>query len=71
MPAQTPSWPVAAAEDVRQPLAQPALDALGRDDDELLGERVGQRIGEQGAEAVGEEVGALGAVQVQGHRGPR
>ena len=51
-----------AAEDVRQPLAQPPLDALGRDDDELLGERVGQGIGEKRAEAVGQEIGSLRAV---------
>ena len=62
---------VAAAEDVGQPLAQPALDALGGDDDEFLGEGVGQRIGQQGTEAVGEQIGALSAVEVQCHRGPR
>ena len=66
-PAQTPSCAVAAAEDVRQPLAQPPLDALRRDDDELFGERIGERIGEQRAEAVGQEVGAFGAVEMQGH----
>ena len=54
-----------AAEDVRQPLAQPPLDALGRDDDELLGEGVGQRIGEQGTEAVGQQVGPLSAVEMK------
>ena len=58
----------AAAEDVRQPLAQPALDALGRDDDEFLGERVGQGIGEEGTEAVGEKVGALSTMDVKRHR---
>src|SRR5699024_5825725 len=46
----------AAAEDVRQTLAQPSLDAFGRNDDELVGEGVGQGIGQQGAEPVGEEV---------------
>src|SRR3954469_8049712 len=56
------------AEDVRQPLAQPPLDALGRDDDELLGERVGQRIGEKRTEAIGQEIGSLRAVEMQGHR---
>ena len=71
MPAQTPSLPGPAAEDVRQPLAQPPLDALGGDDDELLGEWVGQRIGEQCAEAVGQQVGALGAVEVQMPSGVR
>ena len=70
MPAHTPSCAVAAAEDVRQPLAQPALDALGGDDDQFLGERVGQGVGQQGAEAVGEEVGSFSAVQVQAPSGP-
>ena len=59
--------PVAAAEDVRQPLAQPPLDTLRRDDDDLFGEGVVKRIGEKSAEAVGQEVGAFGAVEMQGH----
>ena len=59
---------VAATEDVREPLAQPALDALGRHDDELFGERVRQGIGQQRAEAVGEEVGALSTMEVKRHR---
>ena len=58
----------AAAEDVREPLAEPPLDALGRDDDELLGERVGQWIGEQCAEAVGQQIGAFSAVEMECHR---
>ncbi len=36
---------LAAAEDVRQPLAQPPLHAARRDQHQLLGERVGQRVG--------------------------
>ena len=44
---------------------------LRRDDDELLGERVGQRVGQQGTEAVGKQVGAFGTVEVQGHRPQR
>ena len=71
MPAQTPSAAVAAAEDVRQPLAQPPLHAARRDQHQLLGERVGQRIGQQCTEAVGKQVGALGTVEVEGHRPQR
>jgi hypothetical protein len=59
----------AAAEDVREPLTEPAFDALGGDDDELVGERVGQGSGQQLAEAVGEEIGALSAVEMKRHRG--
>ena len=62
---------VAAAEDVGQPLAQPALDALRRHDDEFLGERVGQRVGQQRAETVGKEVGALGTVEMKRHLSSR
>ena len=62
---------IAAAEHMRQPLTQPALDPLGGDDDQFLGERVGQRIGQEGAKAVGEEIGSFSAVQVQAHRGQR
>ncbi len=60
----------AAAQEVAQPLTQPALDALGGDDDDLFGERIVQRVGEQGTQAVGEKVGAFSAVKVQAHRGP-
>ena len=71
MPAQTPSAAVAAAEDVRQPLAQPSLDAARRHQHEFLGEWVGQRIGQQCAETVSKQVGALGTVEVEGHRPQR
>ena len=30
----------------------------------------GERVREQGAETVGQQIGALGAVQMQGHRRP-
>ena len=62
--------PVTAAEDVRQPLAQPPLDALRRDDDDLFGEGIVKRVGEEGAEAVGQEVGPFGTVDVKGHWWP-
>ncbi len=62
--------PVPAAEDVRQPLAQPPLDALRRDDDELFGEGVVKRVGEEGTEAVGQEVGSFSTVEVQAHWWP-
>ena len=64
--------PVPAAEDVRQPLAQPPLDALRRDDDDLFGEGVVKRVGEEGTEAVGQEVRPFGTVDMQAHhRAPR
>ena len=56
-----------ATQDVAQPLTQPTLDALGRDDDQFLGERVGQWIAEQGAESVGEQVGAFRPMDVKRH----
>ena len=59
--------PAPAAEDVRQPLAQPPLDALRRDDDELFGEGIVKRVGEEGTEAVGQEVGSFGTVDMQAH----
>ena len=61
----------AAAEDVRQPLAEPSLDAFGRHDDQLLGERIVERIGQQRAEPVGKQVGSLGTVKMKCHRLPR
>ena len=61
---------VTAAEDVAEPLTQPALDALGGNDDQLFGEGVRQGIGQQRTEAIGEEVGAFSAVEVQAHRSP-
>ena len=53
-PAQTPSPPGPGAETVREPLGEPALHAPGRHHDDLLGEGVGQRIGEQVSQGVGE-----------------
>ena len=55
------------AEDVAQPLAQPALNALGGDDDQLFGERVRQGGGQQRAKSVGEEIGALSTMKVKRH----
>jgi len=40
-------------DDMREPLAEPPLDAARRHQHQLLGERVGQRVGQQGAEPVG------------------
>ena len=50
-----------------QALCQPPLDALLGHDDDLLGEGVGQRARQQLAELVGEGVGALRAVEMEGH----
>jgi hypothetical protein len=55
----------AAAEDVAEPLTQPAFDTLGGDDYQFCGEGVGQGSGQQLAEAVGEEVGARCTVKVK------
>jgi hypothetical protein len=55
---------------MRKPLAQPPLDAAGRHQHQFLGERVGQRAGQQGAEPVGQQIGALGTVEMKRHRGP-
>ena len=52
---------------MRQPLGQPALDSPGGDDDEILGERVRGRAGQQFPQSVREDVGSLRAVDVQGH----
>ena len=60
----------AAAKHVGEPLAQPPLDRRGRTPGPAPGERVGRAVATAGPEAVGEQVGAIGAVQVQGHRGP-
>ena len=54
---------------MRQPLTQPAFHAARRHQHQFLGERVGQRVGQQGAEPVREQVGALGTVEVKRHRG--
>ncbi len=58
----------ADAEAVGQPLAEPALHALGGHQHQFGGERVGQRLREQCAQTVGELIRPLRAVQVQGHR---
>ncbi|KMO84218.1 hypothetical protein MCHUDSM44219_00810 [Mycolicibacterium chubuense] len=55
---------VAAAQDVGEPLTQPALGAARRDQHEVLGERVGGWNGQHRAQAVGEEVGAIGPMEV-------
>ena len=54
---------------MRQSLTEPAFDAARRNQDQLLGEWIGQRIGQQGAETVGKEIGALGTMQMKRHRG--
>ena len=41
-----PVGAVAPAEDVREPLAEPPLDAFRGHNDEFLGERIRQRIGQ-------------------------
>ena len=68
--AHTVAAPRRGAEPVREPLGQPALDALRRHHDHLGRERIGQRRRQQLAELVGELVGARGAVEVEGHCGP-
>ena len=60
----------AAPEDMREPLAEPPLDAARRHQHQFLGERVGQRVGQQGAEPVGQQVCAFGTVKMNPHRGP-
>jgi hypothetical protein len=47
---------------VRQPLAQPPFDPLGRDEDQLFSERIGQGSGQKGAKGVGEEVCSFSTV---------
>src|SRR5699024_4153209 len=59
--------PVARAEAMGETLRQPPLDALLGHDDDLLGEGIGQRARQQTAEALGEGVGALCAVEMEGH----
>ena len=60
---------VAPAEPVREPLAEPPLDAAGRHQHQLRRERVLQRARQQVTELVGEQVGARGAVEVERHGG--
>ena len=52
---------------MRESLAEPPLDAAGRDDDELACERVVLGSAQEVGQGVGEEVGAGGAVQDQRH----
>ncbi len=66
-PAQTPSPPGADAEPVGQPLGQPALDAPGRHDHDLLDERVVEGLAEEVAQRLRQQVGARGPVQVERH----
>ncbi len=55
------------AQPVREPLGQPPLDTASRDDHDLLGERVVQRLCKQPAEPVGEQIGRIGAMQLKRH----
>ena len=57
--------PGAGAELAGQPLGQPPLHPAGGYGDDLVGERIGQGLGEQRAERLGETVGTLGAVEDQ------
>ena len=57
--------PARCAEAAGQPLREPALHPARRHRDDLGGERVRHRLGENLAERVREHVRALGAVQVQ------
>ena len=62
--------PVAARADtepVGEPLGQPALDAPGRHDHDLLGERVVEGLAEEVAQRLRQQVGARGPVQVERH----
>ena len=63
--------PVASAaadtEPVREPLREPALHAARRHHHDLFGERVVERRRQQVTQAVRQEVGALGAMDPQGH----
>ncbi len=56
---------------MREPLAEPPLDAARGHHHEFLGERIGLRGGQQGAESVGKQIRAFGAVDVDGHRDHR
>ena len=53
------------AEDRRQPLGEPSLDALRGDGDDLLSEGVRQRARQQIRQAGGEQRGPLGPVDVE------
>ena len=52
-------------EPQRQPLRQPALHPARGHADQLGRERVGRRVGEQGAQGLDEAVGAIGSVDVE------
>ena len=58
---------LAVTQPVGESLAEPALDAARRHQDELLRERVGQRLAQQPGQAVDELVRARGAVEDQRH----
>ena len=62
--AVTGAW-ASGAEQMGEPLRQPALDAARRHEHDLLRERVLERRGEQLAEGVGELVGARSAMEVE------
>ena len=61
----------AHAEPVRQPLGEPALDAAGRHDHDLTGERVGQGRDQELGEAVGREAPRLAEGAIGGADGAR
>ena len=58
-----------SAADVREP-ARPPLDAARGNQDQLRGERVGERLREERAETVGQKIRSFSAVQMQGHQWP-
>ena len=64
------AYPVAVLvrpEPVREPLGQPAFDALGGHDDELAGEHPTDRLSQELTELVGEQVRARVDVHGQPH----
>ena len=63
-----PIRPGPATQDVGQALAEPSLGSAGGNQDQLLGEWVLERSGEQGTEPVCQQIGAIGAVEVKRHR---
>ena len=70
-PAQTPSAPLPRPSTCESRWTEPALDPARGHHDEFLGERIGLRRGQQCAERVRKQIGAFGAVYVQGHRDHR
>ncbi len=57
------------AEPVRQPLREPPFDTFGRHHDNIAGEGVLERCGQQVRQPVGEHVGSRGAMDPETHRG--